>query len=197
VQTVKRHRVATQYLVTMKPPQSGEPSSPNNAENLVNLLHSRERPTRRNLVNPVHPTGEPGSPQPSITKERKKDSIPPICPPKPKTRKPLNDEPPGFHEFYCAFPRKDAPRGAAKAFKAAINRGATVEEIMAGLATYKFSDDPDWLPLPATWLNQDRWLHQPSKPKPRKPTVDERIRATFGLFDDEDQFPAQTKGLLQ
>lgn len=197
IETEKKHRTATQYQMTMMTQQSGEVSSPKNPANLVKSVHSKEGAECGDLVNLLHPTGELSSPQPLLTQERKKEEkIPPIIPHKGKTRKPLDGEPPGFHEFYSAYPRKDEPRAAAKAFAAAIKRGATVEEIMAGLATYQFSDDPHWHPMPTTWLNGNRWLHKPSPaPKP-KLTTNQKVLAAFGLFEDEE-IPTHNAGLLQ
>jgi hypothetical protein len=43
-------------------------------------------------------------------------------------------------------------------------------EIIAGVARYRFSPDPQYVPMPATWLNGEYWLsEQPalsSKPDP-------------------------------
>lgn len=74
-------------------------------------------------------------------------------------------EPDGFADFYDRYPRKAARRAAAKAFAGAIRRGATLAEILAGLERHRFSDDPQYQPHPATWLNQNRWLDEPAEPK--------------------------------
>lgn len=67
-----------------------------------------------------------------------------------------------FKDFYGLYPRKEAPRAAEKAFIAARKRGQ-FEDIMAGLkrAIPKW-DDPKYIPHPASWLNKDRWLDQPT-----------------------------------
>lgn len=46
-----------------------------------------------------------------------------------------------------------------KALKAAL-RKATIEEIVAGVSRYKFSDETQYIPFPATWLNQERWADE-------------------------------------
>ena len=61
-----------------------------------------------------------------------------------------------FERWYGAYPRKDGRIAAEKAYRRALRR-ATADELDAGLARYRFSDDPKYIPLPATWLNQGRW----------------------------------------
>jgi hypothetical protein len=71
------------------------------------------------------------------------------------------DEPakPTFEDFYAAYPRHEARRKAEQAWRAAIKR-ASPETIMAGLASFRFSEDRRFVPLPASWLNADRWADQ-------------------------------------
>jgi hypothetical protein len=69
------------------------------------------------------------------------------------------DEAPGFAEFYAAYPRKEARRKAEQAWRAAIKR-ATPEDIMAGLARFPFKPERQYQPLPASWLNADRWADE-------------------------------------
>lgn len=38
---------------------------------------------------------------------------------------------------------------------------ASPAQIMAGLAAHRFSDDPQYVPHPSTWLNGERWADQP------------------------------------
>ena len=67
---------------------------------------------------------------------------------------------PEFMEFYLSYPRRVARGGALRAYNAAINKGATHAEIMEGLLRYRFSVDMHFIPYPATWLNQERWLDE-------------------------------------
>lgn len=67
-----------------------------------------------------------------------------------------------FAEFYAAYPRKVAPDAGLKAWGQVRAAGASAAEIMAGLAVHKFSDDPQFIPHPATWLRQGRWKDRPS-----------------------------------
>lgn len=70
-------------------------------------------------------------------------------------------EPPGFAEFWIAYPRKVAKPAAIKAFKAALAKSDHAT-IIKGLETAKHSaqwtrDGGQFIPHPATWLNQERW----------------------------------------
>jgi hypothetical protein len=66
------------------------------------------------------------------------------------------DEPPGFAEFYAAYPRKEARRDAVKAYRETIKR-TDHETIMAGLARFPFPSERQYQPLPASFLRKDRW----------------------------------------
>lgn len=78
-----------------------------------------------------------------------------------------------FEEFWEAFPNKTGRPSAEKAFSQAVKR-ASLDEIMAGVATYAAkTDDRQWC-SPVRWLSDDRWKDQPAKPPdrstPAKPT---------------------------
>lgn len=83
---------------------------------------------------------------------------------KPLARKPRRalEEPDGFAEFYTAYPKHVARRGAAKAYKAAIKR-ASPAAILAGAiryATNTVGKDAEFIKHPTTWLNQDCWADE-------------------------------------
>ncbi|MDB5243741.1 MAG: hypothetical protein JWP57_4367 [Spirosoma sp.] len=67
-----------------------------------------------------------------------------------------------FAEFYAAYPHKVAPDAGLKAWQQVRTAGTPAAEIMAGLAVHKFSDDPKYIPHPATWLRQGRWKDRPA-----------------------------------
>ena len=79
-----------------------------------------------------------------------------------------DDDPDLFAEFYAAYPRKEAKRKADQAYRAALKR-ADHDTIMAGLARFPFSDDRKFVPLPASWLNADRWADEPSNVRALRP----------------------------
>lgn len=79
-----------------------------------------------------------------------------------KQRKPEpgSDDDPHFVAFWRAYPRKKGKPSARTAWKRAIKR-TSPEALVA--ASQRFRDDPErervlrYVPLPATWLNDDRW----------------------------------------
>lgn len=78
-----------------------------------------------------------------------------------------NSEPDDFERFWGTYPRHVAKSAARKAFASALKR-ADVEVILAGAE--QFRDDPNlpepqFIPHPTTWLNQDRWEDDPLPPR--------------------------------
>jgi hypothetical protein len=85
-------------------------------------------------------------------------------PVEPTRRHPRTDdtEPEGFPEFYSIYPRKDGRREAARAFRGALKRhpdyGPSDLESAAELfAEACKTKEKEYIPFPATWLNQDRF----------------------------------------
>ena len=68
------------------------------------------------------------------------------------------NNPPGFDAWWALYPRKDDKGHARAAYAAALRKGATVEQLLDGLRAYQFDVRPKFRPLPATWLNGERWL---------------------------------------
>jgi len=69
-----------------------------------------------------------------------------------------------FQAFWKAYPRKsEGPAKCRKAFEKA-KKAATFDVIMSGLQRYPFK--PDFIPMPSTWLNDERWLTEPDTPPP-------------------------------
>jgi len=72
-----------------------------------------------------------------------------------------------FDKFWSIYPRRVGKRAAQLKFRKACER-ASISDIMKGLkkAVIRFRDtEPQFIPHPATWLHQDRWLDEPEKPK--------------------------------
>jgi hypothetical protein len=86
-----------------------------------------------------------------------------------------------FEQFWSEYPRKTAKGGAEKAWLKAIGQ-TDAETILAGLRSAKFSSDPQYVPHPATWLNQRRWE---DGPQARKLTLAEQY-AMDSFGDDQD-----------
>jgi len=82
---------------------------------------------------------------------------PPVSPP----RGTIN----GFEQFRTTYPKWVGTEKAEEAWKKARKK-ATTEEILGGLARtmgYITRDNGQYIPNPATWLNQGRWADEPTK----------------------------------
>lgn len=64
-----------------------------------------------------------------------------------------------FEDFWKGYPRKVGKLAAEKAYVKA-RRSTDHTAIMATLGSYKFSDDPQFIPHPATWLNRGSFLDE-------------------------------------
>lgn len=74
-------------------------------------------------------------------------------------------EPEGFQGFYQAYPRREGRRAASKAFSGALKRHPefSAENLREGAEEFarvcqEEGRELRFIPLPATWLNQDRFL---------------------------------------
>lgn len=78
------------------------------------------------------------------------------------------EEPEGFAEWYTAYPRHSGRDAAARAYAAALRRGATRDELFAGAqryATERAGEPAEFTKLPATWLNAGCWKDEPQAPR--------------------------------
>lgn len=84
----------------------------------------------------------------------------------PAAHSPKKPEPEGFSDFWAAYPRREDKGHARTAWVKAV-RKADVRTIVAGAA--RLRDDPNrekqFTPLPATWLNGERWGDDPLPPR--------------------------------
>lgn len=60
-----------------------------------------------------------------------------------------------FDEFWESYPKKVAKPKAKSAFDRLTKKDKAA--LMASLATYQFSDDKTYIPMPSTFINQRRW----------------------------------------
>lgn len=68
-----------------------------------------------------------------------------------------------FEEFWKAYPRKVAKPTARQKFITKCRNEETFRAIMAGLELHKKTwNDPQYIPHPSTWLNQERWNDAPT-----------------------------------
>ena len=102
---------------------------------------------------------------------------------------PLNDIVQAFNDFWGIYPRKQGKGKAKEAFIKA-SKLTDVELIVLGAERYAADPnlpDPKFVPLPATWLNQERWDDGPL-PLNRELTNSERniqnFRAKLALLEE-------------
>ena len=96
----------------------------------------------------------------------------------------------GFDEFWKRYPRKDDIGHARKAWARAV-RKSPAADILAGLERYRFSEIQRYQPLPATWLNGERWL------SPAEDDFDPVLRAVGLSPEDFENCEPQPGMLLQ
>lgn len=68
-----------------------------------------------------------------------------------------------FEEFWALYPRKIAKNAARQAYTTAMKRGVDPEAILEGLGRQVpvlALREPQYIPHPTTWLNQERWLDE-------------------------------------
>ena len=135
----------------------------------VNRVHSG--------VNHVHQEGEPRSlggvnhvhPEPSV-RTINEPSIPPYSPPKGGQRRGSDDDfkrlvPEGFEDFWELYPRKVGKGSALKAWikvKADSFAGRIFSALEWQVHQEQWTKDGgQFIPHPATWLNQARWDDKP------------------------------------
>lgn len=87
-----------------------------------------------------------------------------------------------FARFWAVYPRKEAKQTALKAFTKINPDEALLETMLSAIARFKETaqwqeDGGQYIPHPATWLNQRRWEDEPPKggvQKQRKDAYDQR-----------------------
>lgn len=85
-----------------------------------------------------------------------------IHPPTPRKRGSVHDFPPGFEEFWSAYPRKTAKAAAAKAFARTRPDEATLRLMLTAIARQRESeqwrrDGGQFIPHASSWINGRRW----------------------------------------
>ena len=70
-----------------------------------------------------------------------------------------------FEDWWKLYPRKVGKLDAAKAYAAAIKKGATHDELALGIRAFcqlllERGTDRSFVPYPATWLRDGRWMDE-------------------------------------
>lgn len=78
----------------------------------------------------------------------------------------LNSSSSEFEQFWNSYPRKIGKKAAQKAYQQAKDK-PTIVELLAAIEKAKTSeqwtkDNGQFIPHPATWLNQGRWTDEPT-----------------------------------
>lgn len=113
-----------------------------------------------------------------------REDNPPIVPPK------GDGYDPDFLAWYKLYPRKVAKPKAAKAFASAKKKYG-VDVLMAGLERWNrqslFSAETNFIPHPATWLNQARWQDevQPDVSQQVEENLRDAYDRAFGLQPED------------
>jgi len=69
-----------------------------------------------------------------------------------------------FAEFYAAYPRKRDPRKAEQAYRAALKRGATPDQLITAATAYaRNGGETQFMKYPASWLNAEAYRNEPEQ----------------------------------
>ncbi len=109
-----------------------------------------------------------------------------VCESLPVEQPKTSPEPPGFTEWWATYPRREAKGAGRKAYVAARKR-ASAAQLLAGAARLRDDPtrDPQFTPLPASWLNADRWEDEgPARPQSvQANSADERHARNLALVE--------------
>jgi hypothetical protein len=162
IEIEKRENRTSQYHLKMDV-RLGKSETSDGGADIASTLVQNLHPPGAEIAPPtpqiLHPPGANPAPKPrNLTKEEKPRESPPISPIRAVAKTS------SFEEFWARYPRKVGKDAAERAFALAIRRDS-LQAIMGGLVNAHFSDDPQYQPHPATWLNQGRWKDtEPASP---------------------------------
>lgn len=133
----------------------------------------------------INPPAEEGS---------EPDTLPIATPtPKDPARKETKKPADSFAEWWPHYPRKVKKLDAEKAYRAALKRGVTPEELIQGLQRQKAAwkakgTEPQYIPYPATWLRAGSWEDELDTPAPAAETPAAAINPATGKPVTRDDF---------
>lgn len=83
-----------------------------------------------------------------------------------------NEEADDFQTFYETYPRRESRGAAAKAYRSALKKtdAATILAAAKAFRAKRAGQDQKFTPLPATWLNAEKWADEPPQPIARPPS---------------------------
>jgi hypothetical protein len=109
------------------------------------------------------------------------------APPK-RTRAKAPLEDPWFAAFWELYPRRTGKGAARKAYVTAVTSGVSPQAINDAAASYAdrcqaLQKEPQFIPHPATWLNQERWDDDEEQAPRVRSKVDDAMRSGLDLVN--------------
>lgn len=104
------------------------------------------------------------------------------------TRKLGEDAEWAFNCFWSRYPRRTGKGAARKAFAAAVAAGTPASNIIEAAESYAarcetLQKEPQFIPHPATWLNQERWEDDEEQAPRVRSKVDDAMRSGMDLVN--------------
>lgn len=175
------HRIAAKSGLTVRTVQRHLRDLEGDGHLSITALKGR---TNRYLIHPTPVTSDTpdtnDTPDTSDTGTPDTSDTPPLTPVTPEPSMNHQPEPPvrpsgpaadddDFETWWRTYPAKVGKRAARTAYRQALTRCAGPWVLHQGLAAALpdlTGREPRYIPNPATWLNQDRWLDQPPPAQP-------------------------------
>lgn len=106
-----------------------------------------------------------------------------------------------FEQFWLAYPKKIGKKAAQKAFQNAQNR-PRINDLLAAIERARKSeqwrkDGGQFIPNPATWLNQGRWDDEPVQVMPVQPMAQRIMERVVTPKQPYSPPPPEVLALLQ
>lgn len=201
VERSRGRRSNSYLLLTSNPPiPDGLPGSPTHQSPTSNPPVGPIQPTNR--ARPTHQSPTPNRERTGKrTGKRTKDTptaalehvTPEVLPVAAASAVSANSkhEPPGFRDFWTAYPRKIARGRAETAYRQAAKRDGP-DLIAAGLTTWAAywtaeNTEEKYIPYPTTWLNQARYLDRPPAARPLEPKGFAALRRAAQHLDERSR----------
>jgi hypothetical protein len=138
--------------------------------------YCNNNPTKQGVISQKQGVIATETPQSKVkeSKEKKKENTP-LTPRKRGEPRTVSDD---FEKFWAAYPRKTAKKNAVRAWQKLKPDEPTLDTVLNAIENQKKSeqwqrDGGQYIPHPATWLNQCRWEDEievrgiPPKPSPK------------------------------
>lgn len=100
--------------------------------------------------------------------------------------KPTTVQDQAFEDFWSVYPRRNGKGAARKAFLAQTARGVSAAEIVVAAGAYaqrcrQIGKEAQFIPYPATWLNQERWEDDEEQAPQVRSRMDDAMRSGMDL----------------